>query len=150
MSDTYTAWSTSLARGDWVQLGPVLQSGSDIVTAVLISLFTDRVANADDVIPDGSNDPRGWWADAGKYPIGSRLWLLDRSKQTDEVLKRAKDYANEALKWLVDDGVAAKVTVFVEWSRPGMLGMQVVVYRQDGTMVPMNFAAAWNLAAITN
>lgn len=148
MSDIYTAWSPALSRGDWVLTGPVLQSGSDVVTAVLISLFTDRVANADDDIPDGSDDPRGWWGDAGqKYKIGSRLWLLDRVKQTDEVLKLARDYATEALQWLIDDGVVAKFTVLTEWTRGGMLGMQVVAYRQDGTTVALNFSSAWDFSS---
>lgn len=120
-----------------------LRSGSDLQTAVLISLFTDRVANGDDAIPDGTADPRGWWADDQQYPIGSRLWLLGRAKQDQLTLIRAKDYIAEALQWLKDDGVVASFDVYVEWSRPSVLGMQVVAHKPNGTSETMQFAGAW-------
>ena len=43
--------------------------------------------------------------------IGSRLWLLSREKQLAGVLERARHYAEEALTWLVEDGVATAVQV---------------------------------------
>jgi phage gp46-like protein len=82
---------------------------------MLMSLFTDRQARDDDVIPDGPNDPRGWWGDTNPlHPIDSRLWLLDRSKQTQEVLARAHDYIVEALQWMLDDGVLAFFDMTIE------------------------------------
>src|SRR5260370_260114 len=106
MSDTTIIWNPALGYGDWDMDGAQLVAGDDLLTAVYISLFTDRVASPDDVIPDGTQDPRGWWGDAGQdVLIGSRLWLLNRAKQTTETLNLAKDYITEALKWLIDDGV---------------------------------------------
>lgn len=144
MSDITTVWVPALSRGDWVLAGADLQSGDDLITAVLISLFTDRIANEDDEIPDGTGDARGWWADAGeKYPIGSRLWLLSREKQTEATRSRANDYIVEALQWLIDDGVVARFDVFVAWVAPSNLGAQIVANRTDGSTVAMNFASVW-------
>lgn len=147
MSDITTAWSPALGRGDWVQLGAQLQSGNDLSTAVLISLFTDRIAHVDDIIPDGTTDPRGWWADDPAYPIGSRLWLLTRAKQTSETLARAQDYIAEALQWLIDDGVVARFGITVEWTRSGQLGARVTAYRSDGSTTALNFASVWRAPA---
>lgn len=145
MSDITTIWSNPLtATGDWQLAGADLLSGNDLQTAVIISLFSDREALPDDTIPDGTTDPRGWWADDPQYPIGSRLWLLSRAKQTAETLASAEDYIVEAMQWLIDDGVSAAVDVVVQWVRPGMLGAQITVRRSDGTAQPMNFAWAWN------
>ena len=131
-------------RGDWVLIGAMLQTGDDLQTAVIISLFTDRVANPDDVIPDGSTDPRGWWGDTDpQHPIGSRLWLLDRSVQTQDVLNKTNEYTTEALQWLIDDGVAASVDVSAYFPAREMLGVIVNINRTDGTTVPMNFQWAW-------
>lgn len=144
MSDTTTVWVPELGRGDWVLEGADLRTGDDLITAVLISLFTDRVANADDEIPDGTGDPRGWWGDAGEtYPVGSRLWLLQREKQTAETAARAKDYIAEALQWLLDDGVVARFDIDTTWIAYGRLGAQVVANRIDGSVVAMNFASVW-------
>lgn len=144
MSDTTIFWDPALGRGDWQLAGADLQSGEDLVTAVLLSLFTDRVANADDVIPDASGDPRGWWGDAGaRYPIGSRLWLLAREKQTPETQARAQDYIAEALQWLIDDGVVARFDIDTAWIAAGQLGARVIANQSDGTTVAMKFASLW-------
>ena len=126
MPDILTLWNTT--RGDWQRAGGSLASGNDIVTSVLISLFTDRVATPDDLVPDATRklrDPRGWWADE---LIGSRLWLIDRAKRTQATLQRAQAYIVEALQWLVDDDVASRIEVTTEWTRQDTLGALVVVY----------------------
>ena len=144
MSDVAIQWDVTLGRGDWVLSGALIETGQDLQTAVLLSLFTDRVAEADDVIPDGTSDRRGWWGDAGQSnPIGSRLWLLDRAKGTAETVASARDYIAEALQWLIDDGVVASFEITVEWTAPRQLGAQVVALRNDGTSVPMSFPWVW-------
>nr|WP_306806019.1 phage GP46 family protein [Caballeronia sp. BR00000012568055] len=128
-------------RGDWVLLGPTLQSGDDLQTAVLISLFTDRLALASDPTPDG--DRRGWWGDDPKYPIGSRLWLLDRVKGPQDVPQRAQDYAAEALQWLIDDGAVARFDIAAQWITPDRLDLAVTANRRDGSRVAMKFPNVW-------
>jgi phage gp46-like protein len=92
---------------------------------VLVSLLTDRLANADDEIPDGTGDRPGWWADmvlplANAAPagdlIGSRLWLLSRRKVTEPTRIDAIRYCIEALQWLLGDGIAAAADA----KRPGI------------------------------
>lgn len=109
--------------------GPDLAADEGLRTAVLVSLFTDRRAEADDELPDGSTDRRGSWDDPER---GSRLWLLGREKQTQRTLERAREYAEEALAWLVEDGIARAVTVSAEWVRTGVLGLRVVIERAAG------------------
>lgn len=143
MSDISIVWSPPLSHGDWALLGPQIQSGNDLVTAILISLFTDRVASTDDVIPDGTSDPRGWWADDPDRPVGSRLWLLRRAKQTTATLALAQGYIAEALQWLIDDGVVAKFDITTEYTRSGTLGAQVVAYEQSGAVIALNSSSVW-------
>jgi phage gp46-like protein len=114
--------------------GPYLASGKDLETAVIISLFTDRRAEPDDVV-DG-DDRGGWWGDTyAEIPgdrIGSGLWLLIREKQTDETLSLAREYCEEALRWMLEDGVASDVTVETEWVRMGVMGIGVEITRPSG------------------
>ena len=69
-----------------------------LMTAVTISVFTDRLARDDDPLPESMpgqvSDRQGWWGDLMRLdgraaPIGSRLWLLNREKETQEVVNRA-------------------------------------------------------------
>ena len=102
-------------------------------SAVLVSLFTDARAQDDDVIPDGSTDQRGHWADSySDSSLGSRLWLLHREKQLPEVLSRAKDYVYEALQWLMDDNVASAITVDAYWSAAERLALDITIQKADG------------------
>jgi phage gp46-like protein len=89
--------------------GRDLVGDDGIVTPMVVSLFSDRVARADDPLPEympGQHfDRRGWWGDLTRGdgradPIGSRLWLLHREKELPEVVARATEYVTEALKWV--------------------------------------------------
>ena len=143
--DISTTWDQDLQSCDWTLSGADLKSGDDIVTAILISLFTDRLANEDDSIPDKSNDPRGWVGDLNEtILIGSRLWLLNRSTLTQNVATTAKNMAAEALKWLIDDNVVAKFDINTEIVLPNQLRLQVVAYKQDGTKIALDFTNAWS------
>jgi phage gp46-like protein len=149
MSDISTAWDYVNNRGDWQVQAGALASGNDLVTAVLISLFTDRRAAPSDTIPDGTNNPRGWWADNGADGNtdlwGSRLWLLDRSKApTQQVLNAAVNYCNEALAWMITDGVAASIDVQASWQQVNFLAIQVNIYKTNGTNQSLKFQLLWN------
>ncbi|MHA6236875.1 phage GP46 family protein [Pseudomonas fluorescens group sp. PF-69] len=144
MSDIRTVWVAETGQGDWQVLDGALDSGDDMASAVFISLFSDRQANSDDVLPDGSTDRRGWWGDLGQpVPLGSRLWLLSRSRLDDNAAKMAVIYAKEALQWLLDDQVAESVTVTATIQGPKQLNVAVTVTQRTGTK-NYQFAWAWN------
>jgi phage gp46-like protein len=145
MTDITTTWDVDRASGDWSISGGALASGDDLSTAVLISLFTDRLANADDVPPDGGTDRRGWWGDQGEdVPIGSRLWLLDRSRLDVKVANQAKIYMEEALQWIVDDQVAAGVKVATTIGGNSTLYSVIRITRADGTLTDLKFNWVWS------
>jgi|GEM_PF-340292 len=112
-------------------------------TAVIISLFTDARARDDDEIPDGSNDRRGWWGAKLLYGdsiiMGSRRWLLGREKQLDSVLRKLEEYDGEALKWLVDEGIASRVEVIAEHDGPERWLETIRIYK-IGEISPWEFS----------
>jgi phage gp46-like protein len=124
-----------------------LDPGRDLETAAIISLFTDRRAADDDPLPDAGGR-RGFWGDT--FPvkpgdrIGSRLWLLHREKRTPQTLARAREYAREALAWMVEDGVAEQVETLVAYDkyRLDIMLVQVDIYRPTGKE-SLKFDYAW-------
>lgn len=144
MADIPTIWDPLNARGDWNLAYQVDPAGElDLATAALISIFTDRVADPDDAIPDGSEDPRGWWGDVGQdRPIGSKIWLRMREKQTPDVLALVKSDLIEATKWFVDDRVADAVDVVVEYPGPSIISCAVSISR-NGAKTTLTAAWAW-------
>lgn len=144
--DIETFWDAANGRGDWrVVSGGLLAGEHDLKTAVLISLFTWRRARPDDILPDPGMQRKGCWMDAiSSRPMGSRLWLLQREKQTRVVVQRAKEYAEESLAWLVETGVCKRVEVMTEISGPGILGMQCTFVRGRTADVKFQFDFAWS------
>ena len=104
--------------------------------AVVISLFTwQRASQSDEV----DNDQRmGWWGDTFAEnkgdKIGSKLWLLLRQKVTDETLLRAQEMADDALQWLVEDGICTEISVSVERDSndPNRINLSVVLEQEHG------------------
>lgn len=148
MSDITTIWLVQDSRGDWAMDGADLLNGDDLATAVYISVFTDRTAAATDVLPDGSDDRRGWWGDEDNdVPIGSRMWLLSRAKLIPSTAALAQRYITEALAWLVSDGVAAAYTVVTTIVPPRQLRAVVTIQRNDGSTRAIAYQWAWDQIA---
>ena len=147
-------WDSDLLEGDFTFDEDIqdLESDEGLETAVIISLFTDRRAKTDDILPDSNSlDKRGWWgdlvSDVEDDQIGSRLWLLDREKTEKLVLLRAKKYLEEALEWLIEDEVAVKVVAQAErQGSPGndRLILGVEIYKIDGNKKSYSFETQWN------
>ena len=102
--ETTGEFDVGISNGDLV--------GDDgLETSVVISLFTDRLIDGT-MDAEQKSDRRGWWADetlSDNDNIGSLLWTYRRQKITS--LGAIEDAAREALQWMIDDGVAAAVTV---------------------------------------
>lgn len=132
---------------DYALNGFLLAGDDGLVTSVIISLFTDRQANADDTLPSGK-DRRGWWGDDFAAPagdkIGSRLWLNEAAKQLGAVLVKDRAYALEALQWLIDDGVASAVDVVVSNPRAGVRALSVAITRPNKPVARYQFERFWN------
>lgn len=142
MTDITTIWDVSQSSGDWQIGSGDLVSGSDLDTAIYISLFTDRLARTDDDY-DG-NDRKGWWGDTDSdYQIGSRIWLLRRQKLTSSTATKAASYAKEALQWLIDDGVIASVTIATQIVYPKRLNMAITYQKPDLTSTTVQYFWVW-------
>jgi len=118
-------------------------------TAILISLFSDRRADDDELSPEDTSK-RGWWGDL--FPdvegdlIGSKLWLLRREKRTQENLNRAEEFAVESLTWMVEDGVADDVVADASYDDNGTMILAITI-TSPGTnaQAAFKFKLKWGL-----
>lgn len=106
---------------------------SGLETPVFTSLFGDRRARPSDDVPD----KRGWWGDAFSpidgHQSGSLLWLLERAPRSPQNLRRAQNFATDALDWLKRIGLAKTITVTVEPHDDTITLLRVGIVRPDGT-----------------
>lgn len=149
MSDLALIWNAETMLADLLLDQGQIVPDHGLRTAILISLFSDARAPEEAALPEAGQDRRGWWGDvlannagpqagsaADPDRIGSLLWLLARAKVTPQVLAEARQYAEDALDWLVRDGIARTVRVTASAARagavPDVLVLHVEVDRPDG------------------
>lgn len=112
-----------------------LQADQGLETAVIISLFTDRRVAAQD-LPVGQLSQRGYWGDM--FPEvpndkwGSKLWTLEREKITDALLPKAEAYCNDALAWLITDGIAKDISVSASLDTSKRLILGITITKPNG------------------
>ncbi len=118
-----------------------------LTRAVVISLFTWRRAEPD----DNADVPMGWWGDT--WPAvqndryGSRLWLLQRSKLTNQLVQTVRGYIRECLQWMIDDGVVSRIDLDIRRTGINELGNSITLWRRDGPVM-ISFDDLWS--AITH
>jgi phage gp46-like protein len=126
-------------------------------TAVMVALGTDRRANDDDILPNGEadTDRRGWWADTNAdsiwngWAIGTRLWLLNRHKITDNTarqgssLARVDAYIREALQPFIDAQMCTRIDVSVTRAELQKIVAAVVIYRGPLPTIRLQFQSLW-------
>ena len=147
--DIRLAYSADSQEIDIVPNGPDLAMDHTLETAVLISLFSNRRAESDDILPDPTMDRQGWWGDEFSSVdgdlTGSRFWLLTAAKQTQETLLKYEEYAQEALQWMLDDSVASDIQIQAEYQRQNVLALAIQIYR--GSQVSQQYQFLWDLLA---
>ena len=122
---------------DLVLLAGGLDRDPGLMTAIIISLFTDAAATEAELVTAGlpAGTRGGWWGDT--YPeidgdvLGSKLWLLT-----------AKKYAEDALAWMLEDGQAEKVVIEPAWHEStGLLTISLAI-QKPGELQPQ-WVALW-------
>jgi phage gp46-like protein len=145
VSDAALEWKEGLL--DLAIRDDDLAADEDLRTAALLSLFTDRRAEVDDELPAGDEDRRGWWADQFASiegdRMGSRLWLLERSKKREDIVPRAEELVREGLAWMIEDRLTNRIDVEVETGQDA-LRFAITLHRPQGDPVSFRFAHVWD------
>jgi phage gp46-like protein len=145
MPDIATLWDAGGIRGNWSIVNGSLVGNQDLVTAVVLSVFTDAEAPADAKIPDGTIYRRGWYGDdTDDVRMGSLLWLYVRRKVTADLVPAIRRTLIDCLQWMIADGVIASVNVDVQLNAPNFVAAKITLNRKDGSTVSLNFDWAWS------
>jgi phage gp46-like protein len=147
---------------DWLQTPlNLIDETNELATAVIIALCSDAQANEDDELPDpNSSDLRGWWGDDqaaeiwNGWPLGAKLWLLERSAIIGEGARigatsaRAQAYIAAAMQPFVEAKLCSRFTVDVQLvQQPGSqlqrLDASVVLYRGPKQAIALQFQDLW-------
>lgn len=140
-NNTVKEFDISIAGGD-------LASCDSLETAVIVSLFTWARADINEVEPNATRF--GWWGDKvdedSPDSTGSKLYLLKRCKITDKTISQAEEYIRDALKWMIDDGVASQISIKIERNQNDKNRLDAVVKIIRGeTSNTLKFNDLWSM-----
>lgn len=113
-----------IENGDFV-------STTGFETALILSIFTDRRANAGEVV--NIELRRGWWGNLilrnlinkPTFEIGSKIWLTYQSRITQNILNAIKNYIDESLFWLIEDGHATNIKTTIKQESSNKISIQI-------------------------
>ena len=139
-SDLKIKWDDLYGTGDIVFTGGDLERDEELTTAVLMSIYTDQRDDDSEFL----DDRRGWWGDltTDADEIGSKVWRLQREKITQENLTSLKQYLEDCLAWMVEDGVANSVEAEVERADINKVYARIVISKGENELV-IKFTDLW-------
>lgn len=126
------------ANGDFT-----LVDGFD--TSIQMSILCERRADPSEV-PDAIRR-RGWignvLSDTPGFEIGSKLWLYEQSRLTNDTLNGVKDAAIQATQWLIDDSLAKNIEASIAGSTgAGKIDLKMTIEFSSG-QVEQRFFDLW-------
>jgi phage gp46-like protein len=142
---------------DWLLLpNGALDESQQLANIVKLALLTHALADPSDILPDpDSTDRRGWWGDLeaddiwNGWPIGCKLWLLERAKITPaearegSTLVRAEQYCQVALQPMIDQGMCTAFTVTATRGSLERIDVSIIIYRGPLPQIELRFQNLW-------
>jgi phage gp46-like protein len=143
---------------DWSLLSDgTLDDTQALATAVIVALGTNALAGDFDVLPDpDSNDRMGWWGDLdaatiwGGWNIGSKLWLLQRSKIVPagpgqpSTLMLVENYIRDAIQPFVDRKICSSFNVWTTRVDTQRIDALIRLYRGPQQEIELRYQVLWN------
>lgn len=117
-------------------------------TAILVSLFEEKRASASEM--PIAQRRRGWIGNEStpNFERGSKLWLFEQARITQDTFNGITTAAQDGLQWLVDDEFASEIildTVLLG----GVPTLQVIISRPN-SKVEKRFYSLWENSGVTN
>jgi len=88
----------------------------------------------------------GWWGNSVSTVaerIGCECEELEDRALNNKVRLDMEEAARQALKWMVDEGIAASVTVEVSILSPIVLGMEITIAEPSGDPTTLRYKINW-------
>jgi phage gp46-like protein len=142
---------------DWsLRDNGTLDDTKALASAIIVALGTDGLASVSDVLPDpDSEDRRGWWGDYDAeaiwngWAIGSKLWLLVRSKITPSgaaegsTLVAIETYIRDSLQPFVNRRICSFFDVWVNRVDKQRIDALIRIYRGPLLEIELRYQILW-------
>lgn len=109
--------------------------------SITYAILGERRASESEVLI--SQNRRGWIGNEGKiFENGSKIWLFEQSRLTRTILNDIQSSALDALNYLVDDGMATRITAEATL-RSGSVNLSIQIFISP-SRVETRFFELWS------
>lgn len=132
---------------EWTASGDI-STDQSLDTYILMCIFTDARATAAEV--PVSEERRGWIGNESTpdFEQGSKAWQFEQERVTGSVLADLGVVIRNSLQPLIDDDIAADVTVETPFLRAGRVCVFINLFR-DGSPVDRRFFELWDNTGVS-
>ena len=122
-----------------------IETEDSLDTAILVSLFSDRRVSESE--QPNEHKRRGWIGNESTPGIqmGSRVWVYEQARITNTTLSGISNAASDCLQWMVDQGIASKVSASAVSTSIGV-SLNVYITRPTSE-VEQRYYDLWNNTA---
>jgi len=117
-----------------------LETVAGFDTAILMSVFCERRASADQVPTPRLR--RGWIGnedgDDPDFEIGSLIWLYEQARLNSDTANGVESHANTALAWFLEDNLLTQIETEASFSGAGV-SLLVIFRTETGPVETRNF-----------
>lgn len=110
-------------------------------TDILSSLLVDARADSSEI--QQPENRRGWFGDEFMvdvgFILGSKLWLIEQSRNVNLTATQAETYTREALEWILDKKLADTIDVSTELRQPDELFINIAIFVDDNKIASFTF-----------
>jgi phage gp46-like protein len=129
-----------------------------LATSVAIALGTNALADLSDELPDpDSTDRQGWWGNGpdareiwGAWDIGSKLWLLTRTRSEGpnpfrgSTIARVDNYIRAALQPFIDNGICSRFNVNSTRVSTQQINTLITIFRGPLPAIELRYQLLWD------
>lgn len=114
-------------------------------TSLQMSIFCERRASSSEV--SEAIRRRGWignvFTDFPGFEIGSKIWLFEQARMTNDTFNGINNAAVDSLQWLIEDGFAIDIASSIEgMTRTGRVDLKVTIFASS-SLVEERFFSLW-------
>lgn len=113
-----------------------LAAVDDFSTSVDLSILTNRRADGSEV--SQAVERRGWIGDTTPetdgFKVGSKLWLFEQARRTQNTVNDARDAVREGLQWIADRNQGERIEVDAEAVGASGIRITAIIFVGNNTI----------------
>jgi phage gp46-like protein len=123
-----------------------IRTTEGLESAIYMSVLCEKRADESEI--QKPEYRRGDWSnelnEVEGYEVGSKFWLLEKARNTQEAINKGLQYIKDGLEWMIEDGLIDSVGVDFSEKTNRSVQFEITVYKANNESETYYFDAFIN------